>query len=98
MVRKFVDVEKALSDLYAPRFQVAIGGQDLLHDKLLEITSVQVDNMLEGMDQFSFVVNNAFDVESREFGELLDFFKFGAPVEIRMGYLDRKDMELMLTG
>ena len=95
---KFIKAEEDLSNLYAPRFGVEVGGKDLLYDKNLEITSVQVDNTLSGMDQYSFVVNNAFDVETREFGELLSFFKFGAQVQIHMGYLDRKDMALMLTG
>src|SRR5262249_4909059 len=45
----------------------------------------------------------AFDIASREFltigGKTLpEFFDFGSPVEIYMGYGDRTKLDLMLTG
>jgi phage protein D len=57
--------------------------------------------VLGGIDRFSFVINNAFNIGAREFLKIDDrtlpeFFDFGAPVTISMGYRDR--LALMLTG
>jgi len=94
-------IEEARHDFYAPAFSVRVAGQDLVRALHLEVSSVQVDTILDAADRFSFVVNNAFNIAAREFlriGErtLPEFFEFGAPIEISMGYRDR--LELMLTG
>ena len=97
------DIERARGRFYAPAFAVAAAGQDVVRDLLLEITSVRVEQMLEGADRFSFVVNNGWDISKREFlkvqGKTLpEFFEFGAQVEVRMGYGDRAGLDLMLMG
>jgi Bacteriophage probable baseplate hub protein len=97
------DIERARANFYAPAFEIMAAGADVVRTLHLEITSVRVETMLEGADRFSFVINNGFDISKREFlrvgGRTLpEFFEFGAPVEIRMGYGDRSALELMLTG
>jgi uncharacterized protein len=101
MALKILEIEKARKDFYAPAVQVLVGGKNVVRDLYLELTSVQVDQTLEGSDRFSFVINNGFDVSKREFlfagnQSLPEFFKPGGPVSIHMGYGDRLD--LMLNG
>ncbi|MCB0302322.1 MAG: phage late control D family protein [Calditrichaeota bacterium] len=97
-----LEKSKAYHQFYAPFAKVLLEGKDLLKMGL-EVISVSVDNTLEGMDQFSFVINNVFDVQNREFIEkqpnytrLDKLFQFGKKVEIFMGYLDK--LKPMLTG
>ena len=97
------DIEKARGRFYAPAFAVTVAGKDVVRDLLLEITSVRVEQTLEGADRFSFVVNNGWDISKREFlkiqGRTLpEFFEFGSQVEVRMGYGDRAGLDLMLMG
>jgi phage protein D len=97
------DIEKARGRFYAPAFAVTVAGKDVVRDLLLEITSVRVEQTLEGADRFSFVVNNGWDISKREFlkvqGRTLpEFFEFGSQVDVRMGYGDRAGLDLMLMG
>jgi uncharacterized protein len=103
MTLNIQQIEKARKDFYAPAFSIRVADRNVVEDLLLEIASVHVDNSLEAADRFTFVVNNAFIISSREFitieGRTLpDFFAFGAPVDISMGYGDRTTLDLMLTG
>lgn len=103
MALNILQIEKARGNFYAPSFNVIVSGQSLVLGLQLEVTSVQIDDNLKMAGRFSFVVNNAFDIASREFlkvgGKTLpEFFEFGAPVEIYMGYGDRSKLDLMLTG
>ena len=56
---------------YVPFARVEVERKDLLAHAI-EVISVTVDKSLEGMDQFTFVVNNAFDIKNREFIKLKD--------------------------
>ena len=103
MATTIEQIEKARNNFYVPACNVKVSGQSVVEELYLELTSVHVDNTLEGADRFSFVINNGFDVAKREFltakGETLPrFLKLGSPVEIRMGYGDRSNLDLMLTG
>lgn len=91
----FVEAEDRYHNFYAPTAKVLVEGDNLLQHGI-EITSVTVDNTLEGADQFSFVVNNAFDIQKRDFRWLDDLFAFGKRVRIDMGYVD--ELELMVLG
>jgi hypothetical protein len=96
-------IEKARQSFYAPAFNVMVSGKSLVRDLKLEVVSVQVEQTLVGADRFTVVINNGFDITRREFikidGKTLpEFFEMGAQVEIRMGYGDRKDLDLMLMG
>src|SRR5262245_33542277 len=103
MSTTILQIEKARQNFYAPAFNVKVKNASLVRDLHLEVTSVHVDDMLEGADRFSFVINNGFDVSKREFipaaGKTLpQFFEFGAPVEIYMGYGDKQRLDLILSG
>lgn len=97
------EIEPRRDNFYAPAFDIAVSGQSLVRDLRLEVASVQVEQVLDGADRFSFVVNNAFDITRRDFikvasGTLPELFAFGAQVEIRMGYGDRSGLTLVFTG
>ena len=103
MATTIEQIERARNNFYAPACNVKVSGKSVVGELHLELTSVNVDNTLEGPDRFSFVINNGFDVSQREFltakGETLPrFFRLGSPVEIRMGYGDRSNLDLMLMG
>lgn len=97
-VRSIEEAEQILAGLYAPTARITVNGEDVLTDRFLEILSTQVDLAIDKADQFTFVINNAFDIERRDFGDALQLFDFGASVEIEMGYQDRSKMELMIAG
>lgn len=88
-------LEKKYYDFYAPVAQVIVKGKDLLKQGV-ELTSISVDNTLEGADQFSFVVNNAFNIKDRKLLWMDKFFKTGNRVEIKMGYLDK--LKTLIVG
>jgi len=103
MSTTILQIEKARKNFYAPAFNIIVSNNNVLRDLHLEVISVTVDDLLEGADRFSFVINNAFDISKREFlsaaGKTLpEFLEFGAPVEIYMGYGDKSRLDLMLTG
>lgn len=103
MAKNILQIEQARQNFYAPAFNVVFGKDSVVQDLHLEVTSVRVDNVLDAADQFSFVINNAFEVSKREFikinGKTLpQFFELGSPVKIHMGYGDRKKLDLMLSG
>lgn len=87
--------EKKYGDLYAPVAKVLVKGKDLIKQGM-EVTSITVDNTLEGADQFTFVINNAFDIVNRKLLWLDKFFKTGTRVEIKLGYLDK--LKTLLVG
>lgn len=101
MALTIVEIEKARNNFYAPAAQVLVAKLNLVRELNLELTSVNVDQTLGGADRFSFVINNGFNVAQREFipagiKPLPQFFEFGSPVKILMGYRDR--LEVMFTG
>jgi phage protein D len=90
-----VELESKYRNFYAPTATITVDGKDLLSEGV-EVISTTVDNSLEGADQFSFVVNNAFDIDKRQLRWIDDVFAIGKRVEIKMGYMDK--LELMLLG
>ena len=103
MSTNILQIEKDRKNFYAPAFNVVVANANMLRDLHLEITSVSVDDTLDGADRFSFVINNGFDIAKREFVDasgktLPEFFAFGSPVEIYMGYGDKSRLDLLLTG
>ncbi len=104
MTLSIVQLEQAHLNFYVPSYLIKVNGDDLLRDLFLEIVSVQVDNPLNEADCFTLTVNSGFDFENREyrltkqFPLLFDLFAFGNPVEISLGYQDKKDLPLMLRG
>jgi phage protein D len=103
MALTILQIENARKHFYAPAFDVKVAGKSLLLNLQLEVISAQVDNVLDAPDRFTFVVNNVFDIATREFllvqgRPVTEFFEFGARVEIFMGYGDRARLDPMLSG
>jgi phage protein D len=103
MALTILQIEKARQQFYAPAFDVTVEGESVVHGLHLEVASVQVENILDAADRFTFVINNAFDITRREFvtinGKTVpELFEFGAPITIALGYGDRARLPMMLTG
>ncbi len=88
-----VALEAKYENLYAPVFQILVNGSDIMTrgedntKESIEISSVTIDNTLDGADTFSFIVNNAFDTTKGELRSFIDeVLVFNAEVEIRLGY------------
>ncbi|PKM82008.1 MAG: hypothetical protein CVU89_06620 [Firmicutes bacterium HGW-Firmicutes-14] len=92
---ELLNLEKKYRNFYGPAFEVKVEGNDLVQAGV-EISSVSVDNTLDGADSFSFTVNNSYDLTRREVRWLDSLFSLGQNVEIRMGYTDR--FATMMTG
>jgi phage protein D len=90
-----IELESKYRNFYSPTATIKVDDKDLLTEGV-EVLSTTVDNSLEGADQFSFVVNNAFDIDKRQMNWIDNLFAIGKRVEIKMGYLDK--LELMLLG
>jgi phage protein D len=99
-------LEQKHGDYFVPAFVVTVAGDDLVRDLYLTIASVNVDLKEKAAGRFSITVNNAFNWEDREFVagereeriELLDLFKFGAAVEIKLGYGEPARLETVIAG
>ena len=90
-------------DFYAPAFAVRIGGKDLVRDLFVPVSQVEVDLVLGAAARFSFTVVNSYDLKAHAFqtgrgDDLLQLFKFGAEVNICIGYGDAKSVPLMASG
>lgn len=85
-------LEQRHGGFFAPTFVVKVSGRDVTRDLFLSVGSVNVDLKEKAAGRFQMTVTNAFDWEKREFVsgderiQLLDLFRFGAEVEISMGY------------
>jgi phage protein D len=104
MALDILQIEKQRQNFYAPAFNILVGTDSVVRNLELEVTDVQVEMALEGRaDRFSFTINNAFDITKREFikieGKTVpEFFAFGLPLEIHMGYGDHRRLDLMIAG
>jgi uncharacterized protein len=93
-------------DFYVPSFVVKVGGEDLLRDHLLAVTSVEVDLRLKSPGRFSVSIGNAYDWEARDFVagdqdnriDLLELFAFGTEVKISLGYGEPSALSPMIDG
>lgn len=96
---EFKKLEKMYGNFYAPVYRIVVGGKDLLKERV-EVFGVTVNNSLEGADDFSFTVNNYFDVHKDRF-PLLEkdgVLEVGKEVEIKMGYKDRSGTKTVFLG
>jgi uncharacterized protein len=85
-------------NFYVPAFAIVVDGRDLIQQRV-EVFNLTVNTTLEGADDFSFTVNNPFDVGAREFRYIdNELFDPGKEVEIRLGYGDRGGLARVLLG
>ena len=98
-----VTLSNQYGNFYAPAFSVRMGRNDLVRDFYLAVSQVEVDLMLGGMGRFSFTVVSSYHIEAHTFltgrgQSVLDMLKFGAEVDICMGYGDAKSVPMMASG
>ncbi len=88
---KFEVLAKKYLDFYVPNYQILLDGIDILKTYPIGITSVTVEDALEGADRFSFSANDlgAMWLDS-------DLFEPGKSVVIRMGYVN--NLTTMIQG
>jgi uncharacterized protein len=97
------DYSNANGSFYAPSFLVKVGGQSLTHTLGLAVPQVEVDLALGAAGRFSFTVVNSYDIEQHAFvttyGQpVFELLKFGATVEVSMGYGDFSRLPTLITG
>jgi phage protein D len=90
MTKTLVQLEDDHAGFYVPAYEIKVNNKNLLTDLFMEISSVQVENVLKGGDHFSFTVNSTFNFEKKDFEHLQDTFAFGNSVVISMGYENSK--------
>ena len=94
---------KGYGDFYAPTYTVKLGQDDLMRDLFVPISQVEVDLKLGGASRFSFTIPNGYSHKLQAFksgrdADLLELLKFGAELEIRMGYGDAKSTPVIVKG
>ena len=97
------DFSNANGSFYAPSFLVKVGGQSLTHNLGLAVPQVEVDLALGAAGRFSFTIVNAFDDQQHAFvttyGQpVFELLKFGATVEVSMGYGDFSRLPTLIKG
>jgi len=82
---------------YAPEFRITINNQELEADISKAILNLKVNERINGVGNFSFVVNDEFDLKTQKF-KWLDhvLFELGNSVTIKMGYVG--NLQLMIDG
>jgi len=88
---------------YVPSFIVSVAGQALTQKHAIAVSQVEVDLTLGAAGRFSFTVPNTFSIEERKFlsgyGQpVLDILKFGARVEVKIGYGDHASLPTLISG
>ena len=76
---------------YAPGYRIKVSGEDIVKTYLAEVTSLTLEDTLEGASRFSFVVN---DPGSRWLDQGL--FDPGKTVEVEIGYAGK--LSPMISG
>ncbi len=88
---------------YVPAFVVRVGSKALVQDLAIGVSQVEIDRTLGGAGRFSFTVVETYDIKERKFLSgyglpVLELLKFGAAVEIGVGYGDHSRLEPMIKG
>ena len=97
------DFSNSYGAFYAPTFQVKVGGQSLTHALGVAVTQVEIDLALGAAGRFSFTCVDTFDDKQHAFvttygKPVLELLKFGAPVEVAVGYGDFSGLPTLITG
>ncbi|MBJ6127192.1 phage late control D family protein [Microvirga splendida] len=97
------DASSRYDAFYVPAFTVKVDGRALTYEVPLAVNQVEIDKTLGGAAHFGFTIVNAFDQEKGEFvtatGQpAFDLLRFGAKVEIAVGYGDHRKLTPVLFG
>jgi len=94
---------RSYREFYAPAFALRIGRDDLMRDLVVAVSQVEVDLVLGATSRFSFTVVDCYSHKLRKFqtgrgGDLLEILKFGAEVEVCLGYGDAGSTPTAVRG
>lgn len=97
------DFSKQNGGFYAPTFLVKVDGQAMTQSLGLAISQAEVEVGLASAGRFSFTVTNSFSLKSRAFETTsgrpaFELLRFGAGVDVHMGYGDFSRLPLMIRG
>jgi phage protein D len=97
------DLSKRHGAFYAPAFSVRVGGEDLTRTLGIAVSQAEADLTLSAMGRFSFTVVDSYDEGRHAFlsarGQpVLQLLKFGASVEVAIGYGDHSRLPRLLSG
>lgn len=97
------DFSKLNGGFYAPTFLVKVDGQAMTQSLGLAVPQAEVELGLAAAGRFSFTVSNSFSLKSRSFETAsgrpaMELLRFGASVDVLMGYGDFSHLPLMLRG
>ena len=94
---------RTYGDFYAPAFSVRMGRDDLVRDRVVAVSQVEVDMVLGAASRFAFTVSDSYSHKRQAFdsgrgADLLEMLAFGAEVEICMGYGDARSTPVAVSG
>jgi phage protein D len=97
------DFSNRNAGFYAPAFVVKVGGRALTQTHAIAVAQVEVDLTLGAAGRFSFNVVNSYDDKRHAFlsgrgKPVLELLKFGATVEISLGYGDFSRLPVLIEG
>jgi uncharacterized protein len=96
-------LSKQKGAFYAPAFRVDVDGKALMQQRAIGVSGVDVELGLNAMGRFSFTVVNTYRQHREEFlsafdERVLDILKFGASVEVAVGYGDLANLTVIIAG
>lgn len=102
-MKQLATLANAYGDFYAPSYAVRIGRDDVMRDLLIPISQVDVDLKLGTASLFNFTITDCYNQARQMFrtgrgDDVLSLLKFGAEVEICMGYGDARSTPTALRG
>jgi uncharacterized protein len=97
------EFSRANGDLLVPAAKITIDGESLVQTLAIGVTSVEVDLKLSAAGRFSFTVADCFDLQQRTFlsgfgKPVADTLRFGARVEVFMGYGQLSTLTRLISG
>jgi uncharacterized protein len=100
---ELVTLSKKYREFYAPAFSVRLRRDDLMRDLLVAVSQLELNLVLGAASRFSFTISNSYSHKLSAFktgrgDDLLTLLKFGAEVELCVGYGDSKSMPVSLSG
>ena len=100
---ELVALSSQYANFYAPAFSIRVARDDIMRDRLIAVSQVEVDLQLGSPSRFAFTVTNCWSNKLHAFktgrgDDILDFLKFGTEVEVFMGYGDAKSVPIAMAG
>lgn len=100
---ELVTLSKSYANFYAPAYAVRLGRDDLMRDLLVSVSQVEVDLQLGAASRFTFTLTDCYSHKLHAFksgrgADVLALLKFGAEIEVCVGYGDAKSTPTAVRG